>query len=145
VKKDDLEEQKIKNILSKSIVVDEEQNDQLGKDMLEIAKEYTKPDNRFLFSQTSQLFIYEDSLLGAYAETIKDDPDLKDLYDFLTWFRFIYHTNRSAIKGEMRKDFTEFGSSILAFRGALAWREAGMNQNASDMKKENIMDKIKNR
>lgn len=138
------EEEKIKQILSKSIVIEDNDENTLGRDMLQIAKEYTDPKNRYLFGHMTQMLIWEDSLLAAAAANMKNDPTLKDLYEFIQEFRFSYHTGRSAIKGQMRRDFTEFGSALLAFRGALEWRQAGTIQNeVSDARKEGILEKLR--
>jgi len=137
------EEDQIKSILSKSIVVDTEQGDSLGREFVAMAKEYTKPENRYLFGHTTQMFIFEDSMLEAIATSCVKDPDLKELGEFIQSFRFNYHTGRGAIKGQMRQSFTEFGSSLLAFRGALEWRNAGIRDQNMDPEQRNLWDRLK--
>lgn len=147
-KKQNIDSQKVilDEILNNSVVVQSDiTRDTLGKDLQEIVKEMTSEKNRFLLGHSLNNFIFEDSMLSAYADSIaeSDDPEMQQLYLFITRFRLAYHTGRSSLKGRMADIFKEVTSSLMGFRGAIEWREAGVRDIDRAQEKRNIIDRIR--
>lgn len=146
--KDTDEYKKIKSVLSGmldgSIVAsDEASKDTLGKDLQEIMKLFVDKENRILLGHTLPEFIFYDSMLYSYAESIEEDENHKHLFKFICDFRFMYHTERSALKGNMNKAFSEIASALMGFRGAIEWREAGIRDTFQEQKSSSFIDRLR--
>lgn len=136
-------EETIDKILETSIVVDDEgDTDNLGTDLKEISKELTDDRNAFRFSNTNQLVLFEDSLLGAIADRPKYNPEVRPRYEFIRRFRYHYHIGRSAIKSAQADRFKELAGSLLGFKALLEYREAGVRSMEGEQK-SGIIDRLK--
>lgn len=146
-KVDDKEEfEKIMDIVENSVVVDDSYDDSLGKDLQEIANQLTNDKNTFRFSNYSKSILFEDALLGAIASRPNYKKDVKSRYSFLEAFRYNFHVGRGALKSGQVERFKDLASSLLAFRGALEWRNAGVSSEGfTEQKKSSIVDRFKKR
>lgn len=136
------EYKKIMEILDNSIVVDQSgSDDNLGKDLQEIAKQLTDDKNTFRFSNQSKRIIFEDSLLGAIGDIPVYDKKIKPRYAFVNSFRKHYHIGRASLKSGQADRYKDIAGSLLGFKGMLEYREAGVQ--GEDTKKSSIVDRIK--
>ena len=132
------DEDELINSLINDLKPVEDTSDTLGKDLQVITKECVRPSNRFIFGFMDKQNCGWDALLA----TIGDKP--KDRYDFAAIFRYHYHTDRSAVKGQFFDKFKEIVSSIIGFRGMLAYREAGVRSDIMESeKKTGLLDRLK--
>ena len=142
---DEEDYKKIDSIIDNSIVIEDVSKDEgFGEEIKEIAREFTDKNNRFLFGNTNNPILFDDACIGAIGD-LNDKPINEDeIIFFLKRFRFHYHTGRCALKFGFLDRFKETVGSLLAFKGALAWREAG-TIDMEEEKKRSIVDKIKGR
>lgn len=127
----------ILKILDSSVVVDDNSSDVgIGQDMKEMSGQITDDKNVFRFSNMPKIINFDHSMLMAIADKPNYPDDVKQRYSFLGSFLFHYNVGRGAIKGNLLDKYTEMVGSLIAFRGALEWRQAGV----SDMQ-DNVANK----
>lgn len=146
----DEEHKNILKIIDDSIVIDDkDNNNDFGKDIVEISKEVTNDRNIYRFSNTNKRIAFFDSMLGAIGEKPRYNKDVRERYELLANFRKFYHINLSAEDGKMLDTYKEIAYGLLAFRGALEWRAEGVKGEddnfVSNKKKSGIVDKIRSR
>ena len=133
-----LEDEVDKIIKNSSIKVIDNSDGGFGKDLQKIAEEFNKDSNVHRFGNISKMILAQDALLGA----VGDKP--RDRYDFIRRFRFHYVVNTSAVKSGHAEQFREICGSLLAFRGALEWKQAGVNvMGMENEKNHGLLDKLK--
>lgn len=137
------EYKKIMEILDNSIVVDDsEGDDNLGKDLQEIAKEITNDRNAFRFSNVPKSLAFYDAELHAWGDVPKYEKDVKPRYSWIRSYQYHLHINLGAEKSGQADRYKDLASSLMAFGGSLQFREAGV-QNDEGQKKSSIIDRIK--
>lgn len=134
---------KIDKIIAESIVVDDTGDIGIGEEIKEIAREVTKPENRFLFSNSVGPVVFEDACLGAIGDLDNIPTGADELIYWVNRFRFHYHTGRSAIKFGMMDRFKDMIGSLLAFRGALAHMEARVPE--LEEKKKGFVERLRSK
>lgn len=141
-KEKEKEYQKIMQIIENSIVVDEQGNDDnLGKDLQEIAKEITKDRNAFRFSNVPKAMAFYDAELHAWSDVPFYEKDVKPRYSWIKSYMYHLHINLGAEKSGQADRYKELAGNLMAFGGGLQYREAGIPQ--EEGKKSSIIDRIK--
>lgn len=133
----------IENFIDDSItVIPEDSNkDSFLEGMQEITKELTNDKNVFRFSNNNKLIVFHDSMLATISSVPYFDKKIRPRYEFLKYFRYNYHVGLSAIKSSQADRYKDIAGSLLAFRGMLEYRKAGVND--MNNMENNFSEKIK--
>ena len=134
------EYKKIAEILDDSIIVDNVGDDTLGKDLQEIAKHVTHPENVRRFTRNNPATTFEKSVLRAVSQSNMVEDKIKR-YAFIDFCMDNYDIYQSAEKGWILDKFVELSSGLMGYVSAIGYRQAGME---GDKKKLGIVDRIKN-
>ena len=120
-----------------SIVVDKSNDNDLGKDIQVVTKEFTDDRNVYRFGFMNKRIMCYDALLGAVSQRPKDR------YELMSFFRHNLSVNMAAVKGAQADRFKDMVSSLLGFRAMLAYREAGVSNPLEDEKRHGLLDRLK--
>ena len=115
-----------KDFVKSSILIKDEGNDKEFKEITEIAKEYNAKENIYRFSNTKRENVFWDSLLATCGDVPDFADNVKPRYEFIKRFREHYHVNMKSVKAQHSQDFVKMVEGLLGFRGALAWKQAGV-------------------
>lgn len=127
--------------------VDEQSS--VGKDLHVMAKELTDDRNVYRFSSIRRSDIPMCAFKLAIADKEQYDPkeDGRGRYFILKRFNLYESMLRQAVNASMADRYKDLGGYLLAFRGGIEWRQAGIMGDTDMMneQKKSVMDRLRKR